>query len=134
MISSGDWPAARLSSTTDAIMRVPLMQALPWHTAGSVLIRVRQSIWGVCSPSLGGQAACRRKLRGIDHGVPAMRLYSCNPLIIRTNRGLGLHTGDSSAGQEQLCNDPLHKFPYPDLDRASFRTLPDGRRDPDKSL
>jgi len=38
-------------------MRVPLIHALPWHIAGSVLMRVRQSIRSVSSPSREGQGS-----------------------------------------------------------------------------
>ena len=54
-----------------------------------------------------------------------MRLYSCNPLIIRTHRGWCLHKG--TTGQEQLCNDPLHKFPRP------YQPPLTKRREPHKS-
>lgn len=43
-ICSGVSPAPRLSNTTDTITRVPLMQAWPWQTAGSIVILSRQSI------------------------------------------------------------------------------------------
>jgi hypothetical protein len=38
MTSSGVSPEAKLSRMTDTIMRVPLMHALPWQTAGSTVM------------------------------------------------------------------------------------------------
>jgi hypothetical protein len=35
---------AHLSTSTDAMMRVPWMHALPWQTVGSILMRVLQSM------------------------------------------------------------------------------------------
>src|SRR3972149_777651 len=43
MASAGS-PAARLSRITDTMIRVPLMDGLPWHTFESTLIRSRQFI------------------------------------------------------------------------------------------
>jgi hypothetical protein len=38
-------------------MRVPVMQALPWHMSGALLMRVRQSMNGVWGRCAAGQAA-----------------------------------------------------------------------------
>ena len=42
-IPAGATPAAKLSSTTDTMIRVPRMHACPWHTCGFTVICFRQS-------------------------------------------------------------------------------------------
>jgi len=47
IISCAVCPSARLSSTTDTMMRVPRIQAFPWQTCGSAEILSRQFIAAV---------------------------------------------------------------------------------------
>src|SRR5581483_10695946 len=72
-MAASDSPAARLSSTTETMTRVPLMHGLLWHTSGSTLIRSRHFIVPPPPTALGGlpAAAPRPRIYGPCHPIAA---------------------------------------------------------------